>query len=60
MVQGWLFLASYSYFEGGAIGVGGGVFDFLFGNSWSNAFWTNFLFIVVIAAALAWGIKGSK
>lgn len=43
-----------------AVGVGGGFFDFLFSSSWSNAFWTNFLFIVVIAAALAWGIKGSK
>lgn len=43
-----------------AIGVGGGVFDFLFSSSWSNAFWTNFLFIVVIAAALALVIGKSK
>jgi len=43
-----------------ATGVGGGFFDFLFSSSWSNAFWTNFLFIVVIAAALALVIKGSK
>jgi len=43
-----------------AIGAGGGFFDFLFSSSWSNAFWTNFLFIVVIAAALALVIKGSK
>ena len=43
-----------------AVGVGGGFFAFLFNSSWSNAFWTNFLFIVVIAAALALVIKGSK
>jgi len=43
-----------------AIGVGGGFFNFLFSSSWSKVFWTNFLFIVVIAAALAWGIRGSK
>ncbi len=27
--------------------------EFLFGQSWSNAFWTNFAFILVIAIALA-------
>ncbi len=43
-----------------AMGVGGGFFDFLFSSSWSNAFWTNFLFVVIIAAALAWGITSSK
>jgi len=43
-----------------ATGVGGGFFDFLFSSSWSNAFWTNFLFIVVIAAALALVIRKSK
>jgi len=43
-----------------AVGVGGGFFNFLFSSSWSNAFWTNFLFIVVIAAALALVIKGTK
>jgi len=43
-----------------AVGVGGGFFDFLFSSSWSNAFWTNFLFIVVIAAALALVIKSTK
>lgn len=31
----------------------GGAFGFLFQSSWSDAFWTNFLFIIVIAAALA-------
>lgn len=35
---------------GGFIGT---VIDFLFYQSWSSAFWTNALFIVVIAAALA-------
>jgi len=43
-----------------AVGVGGGFFNFLFSSSWSNVFWTNFLFIVVIAAALALVIKGTK
>lgn len=43
-----------------AIGVGGGFFDFLFSSSWSGVFWTNFLFIVVIAAALALVIGKSK
>jgi hypothetical protein len=43
-----------------ATGVGGGFFDFLFSSSWSNVFWTNFLFIVVIAAALALVIWKSK
>ena len=43
-----------------AVGIGGGFFGFLFNSSWSSAFWTNFLFIVVIAAALALVIKGSN
>ena len=43
-----------------AVGVGGGFFNFLFSSSLSNAFCTNFLFIVVIAAALALVIKNSK
>lgn len=37
-----------------AVGVSGsGVVNFLFHSSWSSAFWTNFLFVVAIAAALA-------
>lgn len=32
----------------------------LFKQSWSSAFWTNFLFIVVIAIALALVLKSSK
>ena len=43
-----------------AVGVGGGFFDFLFRSNWSSAFWTNFLFIVVIAAALALVLWKSK
>jgi len=43
-----------------ATGVGGNAFEFIFGSNWSNAFWTNFLFIVVIAVALALVIKSSK
>ena len=36
-----------------ALGVGQSFFDFLFKSGWSNVFWTNFLFIVVIAIAIA-------
>lgn len=36
-----------------ATGIGGSFFDFLFKSTWSEKFWTNFLFIVVIAAAMA-------
>lgn len=43
-----------------ATGVGGSFFDFLFNSSWSNVFWTNFLFLVVIAAALALVIGKTK
>ncbi len=35
-------------------------FDVLFGQSWSETFWTNFLFIVMIAIALALVLKTSK
>jgi hypothetical protein len=34
--------------------------DILFKQSWSSGFWTNFSFIVVIAAALAIVLKGAK
>jgi len=35
--------------------------DFLFKQSWSNTFWTNFIFVAVVAAALAVVLKtGSK
>ena len=43
-----------------ATGVQGKVIDFLFRQGWSNTFWTNALFIVVIAIALALMIKKSK
>ncbi len=43
-----------------ATGVESSFFNFLFKSGWSNAFWTNFLFIVVIAVALALVIKSSK
>ena len=43
-----------------ALGVGQGFFEFLFKSSWSNVFWTNLLFLVVIAAALAFVLIGSK
>lgn len=43
-----------------ASGVGGSFFSFLFGSNWSKLFWTNFLFIVVIAVALAFVLLGKK
>jgi len=43
-----------------ATGVQEKVIDFLFRQGWSNTFWTNALFIVVIAIALALMIKKSK
>ena len=39
-----------------ASGVNAGFFDFLFRSDWSNSLWTNLLFIVVIAIALAFAI----
>ncbi|MBU4308243.1 MAG: hypothetical protein KJ566_00400 [Nanoarchaeota archaeon] len=41
-------------------GIFPGVFDFLFHQSWSEGFWTNFLFIIVIAGAIALVLKSSK
>lgn len=38
----------------------GGIFDFLFNQEWSGNFWTNFLFIIVIAGALALVLKSSS
>ncbi len=34
-------------------------YDLLFGQSWSEAFWTNFIFIVLIAIAVGLVIKGA-
>ena len=36
-----------------ATGVETQTFNLLFGQSWSESFWTNFLFVAVIAVALA-------
>ena len=36
-----------------AAGITTDAFDFLFKQSWSNTFWTNFIFVAVVAAALA-------
>ena len=36
------------------------IFNFLFFQSWSNTLWTNVIFIVVIAAAVAVALKNSK
>ena len=43
-----------------ATGIGFGFFEILFTQDWSKSLWLNVLFIVVIAAALALVIKGSK
>jgi len=43
-----------------ATGVGSDAFDFLFQQSWSESFWTNFAFIAVVIAALALILKNSK
>ena len=39
---------------------GTGVYDALFGQDWSSDFWTNFVFIILIAGALAVVLKGTK
>ncbi len=38
----------------------GGIFDFLFKSGWSSDFWTNAIFVVVIAVALALVLKKTK
>ena len=44
-----------------AAGISTDAFDFLFKQNWSNSFWTNFIFVAVVAAALAVVLKtGSK
>lgn len=43
-----------------ATGVEGTIFDLLFDQSWSETFWTNVLFIILVGAALAFVIKSSK
>lgn len=43
-----------------ATGTQGIISDFLFRQSWSNAFWTNAVFIVVIAGALALVLRSTK
>ena len=40
-----------------AMGLTSDTFDFLFKQSWSNSFWTNFIFVAVVAAALAVVLK---
>ena len=36
------------------------IYDWLFKQDWSNSFWTNLLFVVVIAVAIALVLKGTK
>ena len=42
-----------------AAGVSGRVYDILFQQSWSEAFWTNLIFVILIGVALAAVIRGS-
>ena len=42
-----------------AMGVSGKTYDFLFGQSWSEAFWTNLIFVILIGVALASVIRSS-
>ncbi|MAH03890.1 hypothetical protein CMI39_03850 [Candidatus Pacearchaeota archaeon] len=42
-----------------SMGIDGGVIDLLFKQSWSNTFWTNVAFVVVIAVAIALVLKKS-
>ncbi len=43
-----------------ATGVSGNVYDSLFNQSWSEAFWSNFFFIVLIGIALGVILKSKK
>ena len=43
-----------------ASGIELSVLNFLFDQPWSKTFWTNALFVLVVAAALALAIKGAK
>ena len=43
-----------------ATGIQGGVLDLFFGQPWSEAFWTNALFVVVVGAALALILRKSN
>ena len=43
-----------------ATGTYSGAVDLLFGQSWSDTFWTNVIFVVAIAVALAIVLKDSK
>ena len=43
-----------------ATGISTDAFDFLFKQSWSDSFWTNFAFVAVVVAALAIILKNSK
>lgn len=42
------------------IGFFGNIFDKLFNSSWSSTFWTNFFFIVMVAAAIAVVLRTAK
>jgi hypothetical protein len=38
----------------------GNFFDWLFHSSWSSSFWTNFIFVLLVAAALAVALSSGK
>ena len=37
-----------------------GLLHKIFYSSWSSTFWTNVIFVVIVAAALAFGLSGGK
>lgn len=43
-----------------ATGVNTNIFDFLFKQSWSEMFWTNFFFVVMIVIALSLVLRGKS
>lgn len=59
-VAGIVILVSVAIAFFWASGTESKVFDLLFNQSWSNSFWTNVAFVVVIAGALALVLTQSK
>ena len=43
-----------------AVGIQGGLIDFLFRQSWSSVFWTNFSFVIIVVLVLVYFIKPPK
>ncbi|MCK5149763.1 hypothetical protein KAJ87_02465 [Candidatus Pacearchaeota archaeon] len=43
-----------------AVGIRGGIIDFLFRQSWSSTFWTNFSFVIIVVLVLVYFIRKPK